>query len=149
MYPLVIYSLFDFFFRYMAVDPNGPQLAVLKNTRDQLIIMLIVLQLFFIGVTFLISMFISHRIAGPLYKLGMYMKRVEQGSFEPVTFRKKDYFKELEAGFNQMLTGIKNNPTKTGSSPGDMIRKALEILPIEEAKAREDLENALKALQQN
>ncbi|MGZ3688938.1 MAG: hypothetical protein ACXVBW_11590, partial [Bdellovibrionota bacterium] len=69
-YPFIIYNLFDYFIRYLSVDPNGPGLNTLNQMRHDLLWLLFLLELVFVSFTFLLSIFLSHKIAGPLYKLG-------------------------------------------------------------------------------
>src|ERR1700744_6440900 len=66
-YPLLISNLFSFFIRYLAADPTGPTLVTLEKTRQEVIWVLISMQSAFVGIIFLVSIFMSHRIAGPLY----------------------------------------------------------------------------------
>ena len=54
------------------------------------------------------GIFISHRIAGPLYRLNQHFKSTQNiNDLQPVKFRKKDYFREVELSFNQMIEKIK------------------------------------------
>ena len=50
------------------------------------------------------SIIISHRVAGPLFRLARHMKSTAQGE-EPkeIQFRKKDHFKELADAYNTQL----------------------------------------------
>jgi sensor histidine kinase YesM len=147
MYPMLIYNLYDFFFRYLAVDPNGPELAVLESTRNQMMILLVLLQVFFLGITFFISLFISHRIAGPLYKLKQYMKRAGEGKMEALHFRERDYFKELEEGFNEMIVSLKAQRSDPSTAAMVHLQKALDKLPASDTEVRQELQSALKTLQ--
>ena len=75
-----------------------------------------------IGVVFvLISFFLvasvtllSHRIAGPLYRLNQHMKAIAAGGpLKFVYFRTRDFFPELAENFNQMATKL--NEEKKGN----------------------------------
>lgn len=147
IYPVLIYKLYDFFFRYMSADPNGPQIAILKSSRNQMLILLLVLELVFLAVTFLISLYLSHRIAGPLYKLDKYMKLAGQGNLEPVSFRKKDFFKELESGFNEMLLGVRSGSRVPEAVVLEHLQNAMKVLSPSDAAVRSELQKALIALE--
>ena len=66
-------------------------------------------QLVLMGLTFGICIFISHRIAGPLFKLRRSMLEVSNGKLDRhIAFRKNDYFPELQDAFNEMIDGIRD-----------------------------------------
>ena len=53
---------------------------------------------------FLIMVFFSNRIAGPLYRLRSEMKKVADGAeARPVHFRKSDLFKVVADQYNELL----------------------------------------------
>ncbi|MCK5219466.1 HAMP domain-containing protein, partial [bacterium] len=57
----------------------------------------------------IISLFYSHRIAGPLYNLKRMMRQIEKGNLNGIMkIRKNDEFHDVEEAFNRMLTGLKN-----------------------------------------
>jgi methyl-accepting chemotaxis protein len=52
----------------------------------------------------------SHRIAGPLHNLNNRMKQIaESGDPAPVSFRRKDQFRELAESFNAMIAQLKGS----------------------------------------
>jgi HAMP domain-containing protein len=60
-----------------------------------------------------IVIFISHRIAGPLYRLKMYMEKVENGDYSvKLNFRKNDAIHDVAESFNRMVNGIKEKFNK-------------------------------------
>ena len=46
---------------------------------------------------------ISHKVAGPIYRLTKHLRNHDKNNIVPVTFRKKDYFPELEEAFNEFI----------------------------------------------
>jgi methyl-accepting chemotaxis protein len=109
VYPLVIFSLFEFFLRYLERDPNGPPADFLINTRKEVLALLVIFQLIFMAVIFLINVFVSHRIAGPLHKLKNHFRQVKEGNLrERVVFRQKDHFPEVATEFNEMVNGLRS-----------------------------------------
>lgn len=71
-----------------------------RSFMSKLFIIASIATLFLLGLG---GIWISHKVAGPLYRL---TKHLDQSSFDdvrPVTFRKGDYFKELQDAFNTFL----------------------------------------------
>jgi signal transduction histidine kinase len=55
-----------------------------------------------------LALFYSHKIAGPIFKLSQHLKSISKGeSFEPIQFRKSDYFFELADSLNDCLRNKK------------------------------------------
>ena len=107
VYPFIIYEIFDFFIRYVAFHSPKTSTADLHEIRSQIVFLLSILQLVFLVVTFLISVFVSHRIAGPLYKLSQWLQAGRDGSLRSdLYFRKADYFREVATDYNLMISGI-------------------------------------------
>ncbi len=58
--------------------------------------LLFALQAAFIGVVFVVCIFLSHKIAGPLYKLKNYLINIRSGGdITPLYFRKGDNFHDV------------------------------------------------------
>lgn len=56
----------------------------------------------------LVSVFISHKVAGPIVRLRGYFKRIAEGnSVEKVAFRKGDFFSDLPEEINKAIERIK------------------------------------------
>ena len=100
IYPMLVSQIYDAFFRFLAVDPNGPMISTLQEAKRSVMFWLMSLQAFFVVITFMLSIFLSHRIAGPIYKLSKSFHEAASGSLKRITFRKSDHFKELAADFN-------------------------------------------------
>lgn len=102
IYPLIIYNVFEYFLTFVPVGTPG-LVERMKGIENQVIFLLALLQLLFLVVTFLICIFLSHRIAGPIYRIRKAMDEITRGNFEErVTFRKNDHFTELQDTFNEM-----------------------------------------------
>ena len=152
VYPSIIYSLFDYFFRYVAHDPNSPGLERLKSVRQDLLFWLVVLHLVFMLITFLVSIFISHRIAGPLYKLRMKMDQAKEGDRGELQFRKFDHFPELAESYNGLLSQFKDGasgvsaPNQKGSGHQDLEKAITLALTQVDAPTKLALEQSLQSL---
>ena len=121
VYPMIIYSLFDFFLGKAAKNPYGPALSEIESTRTQIFYLLVLLQLLFLLITFLVSIFVSHRIAGPLYKLKLFMAKLRDGRTENLTFRTADHFQDLAQSYNEMADGVQATLSRSFSGNQTML----------------------------
>lgn len=81
--------------------------ADLSEKRQTLILTLILWQLGFLGLTFVIFIFLTHKIAGPLYKLTQYLSAFNRGeNYGKLKFRGGDYFPELADEYNKAMEKI-------------------------------------------
>jgi nitrogen fixation/metabolism regulation signal transduction histidine kinase len=104
VYPLIIYNLFEYFMQIISAPHEPITSERVKELQTQVLLLLGVLQLVFLVITFIISIFLSHRIAGPLYRLRKSMEEVAKGNFDQrINFRKADHFMELQDVFNEMI----------------------------------------------
>ncbi len=104
IYPIIIYNVFEYFLKILSAPHDVLTVDKVKYVENQVVVVLGVLQLLFLLITFLLSIFLSHRIAGPLYKLRRAVEDVSKGNFDQrITFRKNDHFVELQDSFNGMV----------------------------------------------
>ena len=62
------------------------------------------------------ALFFSHRIAGPIFKLRRTLQSVSAGhAFEPIAFRKNDFFKNLDQDLNGAVLRLQERPTPVTS----------------------------------
>lgn len=147
IYPLIVYNLFDYFIRFAASDPNGPSLAGLKQTRSEVIWLLALTQVAFLGMTFLISLFMSHRIAGPLHKLRAGFEEVKKGNFDfSLHFRKKDHFSELAEHFNEVVDSVRTQSTQKKEAMHLAIAQIERAVGHVDSDGKRELESAIESL---
>lgn len=80
---------------------NPEMSASLAESRKSLIIMLSIWQLGFTLLVFILCIFLSHKIAGPMYKLQKFLHDVQDNGFNGrLFFRKGDYFQEVAEDIN-------------------------------------------------
>lgn len=92
---------------------NPELVGHVKSAQWDLILFLSLWQLGFIGLVFIVCIFISHKIAGPLYKLRKYLQAIKtDNSLGRLFFRKGDYFPELADDFNEAFEHIQENYKK-------------------------------------
>lgn len=109
IYPLAIYDLINQI--VTSIAPKFPDAAVrLAEKRNLLILILALWQLGFTALVFIICIFFSHKIAGPLYKLTKYLNGIRNGQqIEKLYFRNGDYFHEIATEFNKTFEAIQEN----------------------------------------
>lgn len=101
-YPLTIYDLYQ---RLIAALPGSPQL---EESRNVLIMWLSLSQLAMLGLVFVITIFVGHKIAGPMYKLKMYLNSMMAGEeYYKLNFRKGDNFHDVADSLNQFTEHLR------------------------------------------
>lgn len=83
---------------------NPTDSGTLQENRKTLLMLLGIIQLGFLGLIFVICIFISHKIAGPIYKLQKYLRGIREGG--PITnlwFRNGDNFPEVAEEINETM----------------------------------------------
>lgn len=108
IYPWTIFDLIGTFTDFLSV--RFPQEAKgLDNKKLELIIFLSLWQIGFLGLIFLTCIFITHKIAGPLFKLKKFLKEITQGSeINELYFRKGDYFHDVAQSVNDTFKYLQN-----------------------------------------
>lgn len=105
IYPIII---FDFFQLVVANVPNVPK-TVLAAQKD-LISYLILIQSVITLLVFIVFIFFTHKIAGPIFKLKLHLSKILQGEpITPLTFRNGDYFRDLADEVSVFLETVKQN----------------------------------------
>jgi signal transduction histidine kinase len=96
-YPVSIFEVFT------QLNSKFPEL-ISAQSRDNLLFWLITLQVAMTGLMFIACLFITHKIAGPLYKLKLYLSRVRSGEeCGELKFRKNDYFHDIANEVSQTI----------------------------------------------
>lgn len=104
IYPLTIYDLFE---KFIATQPDAAEQYA--QGRANLLTLLTITELAFIGIVFVISIFLSHKVAGPMYKLQSHLRNIrETGIIKDVYFRDGDNFTEVADDLNETLQYIKD-----------------------------------------
>jgi len=107
IYPIIIYKIFDFIVSIVGEECAGSSIDILNSSRTTVLVAIMGLQLMFIIFVFILSLYLSHRIAGPIYKLSMTLKLSANGPLQKIIkFRKNDLFSEVQDEYNQMMTSV-------------------------------------------
>ncbi len=76
----------------------------LSSIQPVIISTLVIVNLFAVGFSLVLMVLFSHRIAGPIYNLGLILQRVAQGDLSgEIKFRKRDFLQEIAEDGNQAL----------------------------------------------
>ncbi len=105
VYPVII---FDFFSLFVAQNPSAVQNVV--NTQRNLIIFLFVIQVIITALVFIVFIFLTHKIAGPMYKLKNHLASIREGNpITTLTFRNGDYFPDVAEEVSLFLDTVAHN----------------------------------------
>jgi len=146
VYPVIIYNLIEFANR-LTTSPAAT--ATLQSLKVEMLWLLILFQVSLILLTFLISIFISHRIAGPIYKLSKAFGAVTRGELnDELQFRAKDHFRDVADDFNIMVRGLRQNIEKSSDAILTAIAKLEKIAPTAAPAAQAEIEATLAVLRE-
>ena len=82
----------------------------MKLAQTDLIIFLGVIQLIFISMVFIMFIFLTHKIAGPMHKLKNHLANIRQGGpITPLTFRDGDHFHDVAEEVSLFLETLSFN----------------------------------------
>lgn len=136
------------------VYPQGRLVAIMRMINATLLLRLLLLT----PLVVLISVLLSHRIAGPLYRIQRFLKSVANGDLSAkLVLRKGDELQDLAGSINEMTDDLKNRVKKLKSLVNmsnlelEKLKRALgkELPEINVVKAEVvDLTNTLKELEE-
>jgi len=110
-YPYVIYKIIENIFGKLSTGScsNLQGLASsFEQNKKELILFLIAWQIGFAAFVFIISIFQSHKIAGPIYKLRKILNEIKNGALpQDIRFRNGDHFFDLADDLNATLSSLK------------------------------------------
>lgn len=99
IYPLIIFDLFN-----EVISRSPEKSAEILSQRNNLLIILGIIEATILSFLFIFAIFLSHKLAGPMYKLSMHLEKIRQGGeVTPVYFRSGDYFHEIAEEISQTL----------------------------------------------
>jgi len=102
IYPFL---LLDFFNELVRRNPSAA--ANVEEAKTEFIIFLGIIQLVFMGFVFLLLIFMTHKVAGPLYKLKNHLAAIRQGEpITPLTFRDGDHFPDVAEEISLFLETV-------------------------------------------
>jgi len=102
IYPLTILELFNTFSK---INPQAVE--QLKTARTELILFLVIYQFLFVGICFVLCIFMTHKVAGPMFKLSNYLRSIAGGAPPTqISFRDGDNFHDIAADVNAVFDSL-------------------------------------------
>ena len=133
---------------YKLIATEVPSLAATASRLNAVILVKLML---YLGLMLLISVFISHRFAGPIYRFEKSAQAVAKGDLtHRVSLRTGDELLELQEEFNAMIAGLQVLVQKDRNLAEHLAARVDEVakkLPDSAAAAREDLASLKLELQ--
>ena len=130
---------------YQALDVK----EYLESVKHPVFWRLIFFHALFMGFIFLLSLFVSHKIAGPLYKLGQFFEEAKTGKLNPnLTFRKADHFTELAESYNEMMGELKSRVNLNSDAIEACLVEMEELISSVSGADREKLEKSISVLRE-
>jgi methyl-accepting chemotaxis protein len=125
---------------YRLIVTEAPALAAAASQFNSIILVKLVL---YLALMLLISVFVSHRFAGPIFRFEKSAQSVAKGDLtHRVSLRTGDELMELQEEFNAMITGLQVLVQKDRNLVAHLAARVEEIakkIPESAAAAREDL----------
>ena len=85
----------------------------LRTKKNLMLILFLIIAVINVAVILLTGILISHKVAGPLYRLRTFLENKDILNAERVKFRKGDYFLDIENSLNSF---IERSQEKVGNS---------------------------------
>jgi ABC-type multidrug transport system fused ATPase/permease subunit len=111
IYPITIYDLSSNYIEY--ASKSSPFVSnQLEEMRNSILIFLSLWQLGFIFLVFILCIFFSHKLAGPMYKLQKFLReKLTTDNRDKLRFRKGDYFTEVADDINALFERLETDQT--------------------------------------
>jgi sensor histidine kinase YesM len=108
IYPLSFYGYISNLVTKIS-GANASLAEEIDSTLTSVIFILVMFQLAFTTIIFVISIFFTHKVAGPIYKLRKFMAMLRDGQNVPkLKFRNGDYFQDLAEDFNETVQAVQD-----------------------------------------
>lgn len=105
VYPLIF---MDFLSELSRQSPEIQSVA--NNSKEELLLLLVPIQILFAILVFIVSIFMTHKIAGPMYKLKNHLADIRLGDgIAPLTFRRGDHFHDVADEVSLFLEAVSTN----------------------------------------
>ena len=103
IYPFTIYQIIE-----GIATSSGPEAKFIQERKVDIFLTLGAWQFGYTILIFLACIFFSHKIAGPIYKLNMFLQKISKNEdMQIISFRDGDYFHELADNYNDAIRKIK------------------------------------------
>ena len=82
---------------------SHPFLLFLSDQKSLMTMLFIIVAIINVAIIICTGIFISHKVAGPIYRLVKFLNEENLDGVKKVSFRKGDYFLELQDAFNNFF----------------------------------------------
>lgn len=83
---------------------------VANKSKEDLLLLLVPIQVLFAILVFIVSIFMTHKIAGPMYKLKNHLADIRLGDgITPLSFRRGDHFHDVADEVTLFLEAVGTN----------------------------------------
>ena len=130
------------------VYPQGRLVHIVKTVNFRILLSLILVS----PLVAVIGIFLSHRIAGPIYRMEKFLAGIAQGNLaSQLTLRRKDELATLADGINYLVGSLKEAVITEKSHMNKVsaelanLKKALEAKPINQPVVNETLDRLSNA----
>lgn len=124
----------------------------LSNADDVLLPAIVISEILSFLIVGVISLFVSHRMAGPIYRFEKVTEGMSEGDFTiHVKLRDKDEFKDLADAFNSMINKLTDHIDELKDSSQDYIQEVKQYLDTQKEipeEVRIQLEGSLNKLKE-
>jgi methyl-accepting chemotaxis protein len=97
--------------RRIGLDEDHIYFAFIRREHHTMMIIRLIAATLAVGGIAAVGLVVSHRIAGPMYRLRKHMIAVANGKTRAeVAFRKNDFFPEVADAYNKQLEALKKDP---------------------------------------
>ncbi|MEI6080636.1 MAG: hypothetical protein WCQ53_08390, partial [bacterium] len=85
----------------------------IEDSRSDMNTYFIIASVVVFVVIFLSGLFFSHRIAGPIYRMNMYLRSIAPENLATtINFRKMDFFQDLAISYNKRMMFLRKMATE-------------------------------------
>ena len=148
MYTKTIYDIMSEFIKLSIEAGKG---SAIKDRSSTIIIVLGLWQVGFTGLVFILCIFLTHRVAGPLYKLESYLKKFTEGEpIEHLKFRKGDHFHEIAEEYNKAMGSLQTryrNDFSYLSEVSSYVNNLSSVVPEDKKAVLEEIVSKLKDIE--
>ncbi len=121
---------------------------ILSQLRNEIVcsslVIYTVTSLFIIGSIAVLSLLYSHRVAGPLYKLGLFVRKTALGDFTgSVTFRQTDVIHPLAEDVNELIAFYRATVTQLETKAHELDSAARVISDAALPPSRDELQKVI------
>lgn len=149
IFPIFFISMFDLANAHAAITNNPAIQQALSTAKKDFILLTLAVQVLMVVGCFVLAIYHSHKIVGPLYKLRISMVALRQGLLDRhITFRKGDNFVELANEFNLMSDAILTRRRKDFEAIQSVLPKLDRVHEALKGEEKASLGEALNVLRE-